>query len=131
MTGQERRSIAAAIAKAEDGTSGRIAVRVIPDRSLDAFERAKSEFRRVGLHRHEHANAALILVAPKARRFAIVGDSALHERVGDHFWTALVSESQPYFARGATTEGITYAVGRIGDQLHAHFARPAHREGAE
>ena len=124
MTREERHSIAVAIAQAEEGTTGRIAVRVIPDDSLDAFERAQQEFERVGLHRHEHKNGALILVAPKARRFSIVGDRALHQRVGDDFWDALVTESRPYFARGATAEGITHAVGRLGEQLHAHFARP-------
>lgn len=125
MTGREQRSIAVAIARAEDGTTGLIAVRVIPDDSVDAFERAKREFERVGLDRHKHRNAALILVAPKARRFAIVGDRVLHQRVGDDFWTVLVSSSEPYFARGATVEGIIYAVGRIGEQLRMHFAEPA------
>ncbi len=125
MTRAERDRIAAAISAAEDGTTGRIAVRVIPDSTVDAFERAKSEFRRVGLHRHQNANAALILVAPKARRFAVIGDRALHERVGDSFWTAVVADSEPYFARGEVTGGIVYAIGRVGEALHAHFASPA------
>lgn len=124
MTKQERDEIAKAIAAAEGGTTGRIAVREIPDRSIDAFERAKREFGRIGLQRHEHANAALILVAPKARRFAIVGDRALHDRVGDAFWTDLVKESQPFFARGETQAGILYAVARLGGALRAHFAEP-------
>ena len=124
MTKAQQATIAAAIAAAEDGTTGRIAVREIPDRSVDAFERAKREFGRIGLQRHEHANAALILVAPKARRFAIVGDRALHERVGDAFWDDVVEKSTPFFARGETDAGILYAVARLGDVLHAHFAEP-------
>lgn len=124
MTKAQQATISAAIAAAEDGTTGRIAVREIPDRSVDAFERAKRELGRVGLQRHEHANAALILVAPKARQFAIVGDRALHERVGDAFWKDLVKESQPFFARGDTEAGILYAVARLGEVLRAHFAEP-------
>ena len=124
MTKAQQATIAAAIAAAEDGTTGRIAVREIPDRSVDAFDRAKREFGRIGLQRHEHANAALILVAPKARRFAIVGDRALHERVGDAFWDDVVEKSTPFFARGETEAGILYAVARLGDVLHAHFAEP-------
>lgn len=125
MTRQQRRAIAAAIDAAEEGTTGRIAVRVIPGASVDAFERAKREFARIGLHRHEPGNASLILVAPKARRFAIIGDRALHERVGDAFWDGVVEQSRPFFARGAVTEGIVHAVARVGDALHAHFAKPA------
>jgi uncharacterized membrane protein len=125
VTRPERDAIARAISDAEEGTTGRIAVRVIPDRSVDAFERAKTEFARVGLHRHAAANAALILVAPKARRFAVIGDRALHELVGDAFWNDVVAKSQPYFARGEVSAGILYAVGQIGEALHAHFAEPA------
>ena len=124
MTRVERATIARAIAAAEDATTGRIAVRIVPDRSVDALQRAVHEFERAGLHRHDAANAALVLLAPNARRFAVVGDRALHERVGDAFWNAVVAESAPYFERGERVEGILHAVGRIGEALHAHFAVP-------
>lgn len=124
MTRAEQEAIARAIREAEDGTTGRIAVRVIPDASIDAFERAKHEFHSIGLHRHESKNAALVLVAPKARRFAVLGDRALHERVGDSFWMDVVEKSRPYFSRGEAFEGIRYAVGRIGEALRANFAQP-------
>ncbi len=122
MTGEERKAIARAIAEAEDGTTGRIAVREIPDRSVEAFERAKSEFGRIGLQRHDAANAALILVAPRARQFALIGDRALHERVGDAFWNAVIEESRPYFTRGDVSGGVRNAVRRLGEALHEHFA---------
>jgi len=121
----ERSRIAHAIGEAERGTTGRIAVRIVPDADLDAFERAKEEFGRIGLHRHPHANAAVILVAPKARRYAIVGDRALHERVGDAFWNGLVEDTGAYLKRGEVDEGIIYAVGRLGDVFRANFAEPA------
>jgi uncharacterized membrane protein len=123
VTRKERASVAHAIAEAEQGTTGRIVVRVIPDAAVDAFERAKREFERAGLHRHHGANGVLVLVAPKARRFAIVGDRALHERVGDAFWAAVVAESQRFFTRGAIVEGVTHAVGRVGEALREHFER--------
>ena len=121
MTRDERARITRALADAEDGTTGRIAVRVIPDRAVDAFERARREFVRHKLHRHRPANAALILVAPKARRFAVIGDRALHRRVGDAFWQSVVEESRPYFARGEVSEGIVHAIRRLGEALHGHF----------
>ncbi len=121
MNRDERAAIARALKTAEEGTTGRIGVRVIPDRECDAFERAEREFLRANLHRHDHANAALILVAPKARRFAVIGDRALHDRVGDAFWRNIVEQTQPYFTRGALCEGIVYAIGRIGEAMHAHF----------
>jgi len=88
------------------------------------MERARREFLKVGLHRHDRSNGALILVAPNARQFAVIGDRALHERVGDAFWKDVVRESQPYFARGDVVDGVVFALGRIGDALHGHFAEP-------
>lgn len=122
MTSQDRRRIAAAIAQAETGTDGRIAVRLIPDAAVDAFERAESEFERIGMSRLERRNAALILVAPRARQYAVLGDSALHERVGDAFWKDVVAEVQPIFARDDVTGAIVRAVERIGSALREHFA---------
>ena len=125
MTRKERDTIAAAIAAAEDGTTGRIAVREIPDATVDAFQRARREFEQSGLQRHPSGNAALILVAPKARQFAVLGDRALHERVGDEFWNGIVAESRTYFERGAIAGGVIAAVARIGEALRTHFPRTA------
>src|SRR5690349_13729684 len=124
MTGSERRRIAAAIANAENGTTGRIAVREIFDADVDAFERAKAEFGKIGMHLLPQANGALVLVAPKARRFAVIGDRALHARVGDAFWNSVVDDSRMHFANGAIADGVVAAVERIGDALKKHFAEP-------
>jgi uncharacterized membrane protein len=121
VTRAQGRQIDAAIARAQAHTSGRIAVRVVTEKNVDAFERAKTEFEHRGMHRVEARNAALILVAPRARSFAVLGDRALHERVGEPFWQQLVDEMAPYFARDAIVDGIVHAVGRLGDALHAHF----------
>jgi len=121
MTKAERARVAQALADAERGTTGRIAVRVIGHDTHDAFEHAKREFERQGMHRHEHGNAALILVAPKSRKFAVIGDAALHERVGDAFWQRTVDEMRDRFAQGAVADGIVAGIERIGEAFHAHF----------
>ena len=123
MTGAEHQRITEAIAKAEAGTTGKVAIRIVPEADADALARAKAEFMKAGLHRHEARNVALILVAPKARSFAIVGDQAFHESVGDAFWQNLVAEAQPYFARGQITDGIIFATDRLGETLRSHFPR--------
>jgi len=121
VTPEDRRQISRAIAEAEEGTTGRIGVRIIPDANVDAFDRAKREFKKNGLDRHPAKNAALVLVAPKAHRFAVIGDRELHQRVGDEFWNDVVAETRPYFSRDAVTEGIIRVVGLLGKALHAHF----------
>jgi uncharacterized membrane protein len=112
-----------AIKKAEAGTTGRIVVRIVPEGEVDAFERAKAEFEKAEMHRHEHRNAAMILVAPKAKRFAVIGDAALHARVAPTFWDDVVAKIQPSFAAGDLAGGVEMAVASIGEQFHAHFAK--------
>ncbi len=67
-------------------------------------------------------NAAMILVAPKARRFAVIGDRALHERVGDAFWNGVVDDSRPTSQRDEMADGIVLAIERLGERaLHGAF----------
>ena len=122
MTHKDRERINDALRAAEAGTSSLIFVRVIPDDSVDAFERAKSEFLTRGLHTHPAANAALILVAPKSRAFAVIGDRALDERVGQKFWDDLVVEMSAAFKTETPTDAIVKGIKRLGEALHTHFA---------
>jgi uncharacterized membrane protein len=123
MTAADNERVKRAIDKAEAGTTGKVVVRIVPEAEADALARAKAEFAEAGLHGHEHRNVALILVAPQARSFAIVGDRALHERVGDAFWQDLIAKARPYFARGEIARGIIFATERLGETLRAHFPR--------
>lgn len=114
--------IARAIAAAENGTTGTIAVRIVNHPHLDSLELAKREFLANRMHDHTAGNAALVLVAPGARQFAVVGDRALHARVGDAFWQQVTLEMRRYFAYGQLADGIVHAIERVGAQFHEHFA---------
>lgn len=110
-----------AIRRAEEGSSGHIVVRIVPEKDVDAFARAREEFELAGLHAASERNTAMVLVAPIAHTYAVLGDRELHARVGDAFWRDLASEMQPYFAKKQIGSGIVYAVERIGRELKAHF----------
>jgi uncharacterized membrane protein len=121
MTPADGARIETALAEAEAHTTGRIAVRIVPGTGVEALERAKAEFQGAKLHETEGRNSALVLVAPEARTFAVLGDSAIHERVGDPFWNALVDEMKPFFTRSEIAGGIVHAVTQIGRALRTHF----------
>ncbi len=114
-----------AIRRAEEGTSGHIVVRIVPDKEVDAFARAREEFERARLHEASERNVAMVLVAPVAHKYAVLGDRELHARVGDAFWRDLAAEMQPHFARKKLDVGIVYAVDRIGRELKTHFPAKA------
>jgi uncharacterized membrane protein len=110
-----------AIDAAENGTSGRIGVRIVPDKTADALEEARRHFVHANLHEHEPRNGVIFFVAPKVRKFAVFGDAAMHERVGDTFWRSLVGDMQQYFTSGNMTEGLVLGIARVGEQLRLHF----------
>jgi len=122
VTKEQRARIQDAMERAEAGTTARIAVRFIPDEKVDAYERAKAEFEKAGMHGHAARNAALILVAPKARRFAVIGDRELHDRVGDAFWDEAIDAMRPEFVAGDVTGAVVTGIERVGAALHEHFA---------
>lgn len=125
MTRLAHARIERAVVEAESGTTGHIVVRIVPEPKVDAFARAREEFERVELHKVRERNVALVLVAPAAKQFAVIGDRDLHARVGDAFWEGLVREMRPYFAQGKTADGIIHAIERIGQELHRYFPEQA------
>jgi uncharacterized membrane protein len=113
--------VRAAIREAEEGTSGRIGVHVSDRRIPDPLDQARAHFHRARLHEHPDANAVLILVAPKSRKFAVYGGDAIHSRLGEEFWKQLVAAMTPYFVKGQPTQGLVNGIERIGRELKMHF----------
>jgi uncharacterized membrane protein len=118
--GIDHKRVAAAIAAAEKATSGEIRVVVTRHRTSDPVAAARRHFSRLGLG-HTHRNTVLILVSPRSRNFAVIGDRGVHERCGDSFWTELTGAMVGYFKRGEFTEGVVHGVERAGALLAAHF----------
>lgn len=123
MKSLDHRRVHAAIRSAEAGSTGRVAVRVLPHDSPDALQAARESLHQAELHKHPHRNAVIFLVAPKSRRFAVYGDEAIHECVGEQFWADVVEEMTPHFQRGDMTGALEHGIGRAGEQLRLHFPK--------
>ena len=117
--------IVKAIAEAEKRSSGEIRVHVTRRKPDNLEERAKRRFELLGMTRTALRNGVLIYIAPKLRRFQILGDSGIHEKCGDDFWKETAAEIESHFRKGEFTEGIVRGVARIGGVLAAHFPRKA------
>jgi uncharacterized membrane protein len=112
-----------AIAEAEKKSSGEIRVHVTRRKPDNLEERAKRRFELLGMTKTALRNGVLIYIAPKLRRFQILGDSGIHEKCGDEFWKATAAEMETHFRRGDFTEGIIHGVAKIGNLLAEHFPR--------
>jgi uncharacterized membrane protein len=119
----ERQRLLAAIRAAELTTSGEIRVHVQRHCSQDPCRDAAQRFERLGMTRTAARNGGLIFVAWRAHRFAIIGDSGIHEKVGEAFWRATAAAMTPHFVAGDLVAGIEAGVLAAGEALRQNFPR--------
>src|SRR2546422_932111 len=84
--------IVAAITESEKRTSGEIRVYISHKKREDALAAAHLRFRKLGMARTRHRNAVLIYFGPLTHKFAIVGDTGIHEKCGESFWQELAGD---------------------------------------
>lgn len=119
----EQSRVEAAIAAAEAGTSGEIRVVISRRAGDDALAAARDAFRRLRMHETRERNAVLVLLATASRKFAILGDEAVHRRVGQEGWERLRDGMAERFRRDDFGGGLAYAVEEVGRVLAEHFPR--------
>jgi uncharacterized membrane protein len=130
MVGMSRRSlrecvdqaqVVAAIQAAERVTSGEIRVSVAAFFWGDVEKTAAKAFRRLGMENTTDRNGVLIFLVPSRKRFAILGDAGIHDKVGPAFWQDASACLSAHFRRGDFTEGLVATVQMVGERLATHF----------
>jgi uncharacterized membrane protein len=120
----EHDRIVQAIRDAESKTSGEIRVFVQRGKlNADPLLVAQKKFQRLGMHKTLERNAVLIFVAPRAHKFAVVGDKAIHERCGDQFWQQIVNGMRTHFLSEKFSRALVEGIEEIGKLLAAHFPK--------
>ena len=115
--------IVQAISAAEERTSAEIRVHVTRRVPENLEERALRRFELLGMTRTADRNGVLVYIAPRAHKFRVLGDVAIHEKAGPEFWTAVAAAMEGHFKRGEFTDGVVEAVRTIGEKLALHFPR--------
>ncbi len=118
---KDKERIARAIVEAEKMTSGEIRVHVASKCGDDVLAHAKKVFERLRMHRTQEKNAVLIFVALRSKKFAILGDSGIHRRVGDLFWQEARDRMLSHFSKDEILEGIVAGVLSVGEKLKKFF----------
>lgn len=119
----EHDGIVTAIHDAEHKTTGQIRVIISSKHTDDAVAAAQKEFLRLGLNQSPERNGVLIFVAPRAHKFAVIGDEAVHAKCGEVFWQQLADAMGGYFCKSEFTPGIRHGVQKAGELLAEHFPR--------
>jgi uncharacterized membrane protein len=120
----EHDQIVQAIRDAESKTSGQIRVYIQRGKlDVDPLVAAQKKFQRIGMHKTPERNAVLIFVAPRAHKFAVVGDKAIHEKCGEPFWQRLVDGMREHFRNEKFSHALVEAIEEAGNTLASHFPK--------
>lgn len=117
----DTKRIEEAIRAAEHRTSGEIRVSVSRLFWGDVEKAAQKAFDRLGMARTQHRNGVLFFVVPSRRKFVVLGDAGIHEKVGQEFWHRVVAAVSERFRSGDFTGGLVHGIEVVGEQLSTHF----------
>ena len=119
---EQQQSIIEAIKKAEKQTSGEVKVHIEKKcPTTDVMERAKEVFLLLHLHETKENNGVLFYLAYEDRKFAVLGDKGINERVPADFWVSTKDHLRSHFSKGQFTEGLCRGIEEAGSQLKTHF----------
>ena len=114
-------AVVAEISAAERTTSGEIRIYISSKKIDDALDRATQRFQKLGMHQTRERNGVLLYFAPKAQKFAILGDVGIHEKCGQDFWDEVAGEIRGHLREQHFTEAVVTAVRKVGRLLAQHF----------
>ena len=110
-----------AIEEAERKTSGEIVVSVAPY-FLGSVQRAADRaFARLGISRTRHRNGVLFFIVPGRRQFVVLGDMAIHQKVGPSFWEEVAQAVSRRFGTGDMNGGLVDGIEEVGRRLAEYF----------
>lgn len=118
---KEKKQILAAVQEAEKNTSGEIRVHLEYKVREPVYGHAQKVFQRIGMTKTAQRNGVLIFLATGNKKFAVLGDVGINEKVPEGFWNDVIRIMQDHFKQNKFSEGISEAILRIGEKLKAHF----------
>lgn len=122
FTEEQQQLIIKSIQQAEMQTSGEVKVHIerkcpVPE----VMERAKEVFLMLNLHQTAQRNGVLFYLAYEDRKFAVLGDKGINEKVGTDFWETTKDHLRSHFSQGQILEGLCRGIEEAGFQLKSHF----------
>ena len=99
----------------------------VPEHELEARvrEAAYIEFYSSGLYRTRDSNGVLIYLSILERRVVVLGDRAIHEKMGDEHWKEVRDLIVRGIRQGQARSAICSSIERCGEALSRHFPRKA------
>ena len=128
LSREDLKRIADTIADAEKSSDGYIRVvvrhhRHLSELKMTSHEIAVKEFNKLGMQHTKHRTGVLILLLFSKKKFEIIGDTGIHEKIADGTWEKIAGGMGAHFQKGNFAEGLCAAVNEVGKVLAEHFPR--------
>jgi len=130
FTKEDLAAIAAAISEAEKTTAGEIRVSIRQKRrwrekKLSVEEMARGEFHDLGMTKTKDQTGILIFLLMDERKFFILADEGIHNKVEEATWTKIAEEMSSHFTKKNFHQGVIQGVQSVGRVLSRFFPRKA------
>jgi uncharacterized membrane protein len=114
------------IKETERRTSGEICVSIREQRSLserkkDVKEIAEAEFFKRNIDKTRDKTGILIFLLLKDKKFYILADSGINEKVEQNTWDDVKENMQQMFLNGKFCKGILTGIEQVGNILEKYF----------
>ena len=119
---EEQELIVKAIEAAELNTSGEIRVHIESVCNIDPILRAVTVFNKLKMNNTKERNGVLIYIAWKSKKFAIIGDTGINEKVPENFWDTEKELLLTHLKDGKAAQGIAAAIEMAGENLKKYFS---------
>ena len=121
FTTDQQDAIVKAIENAEHATSGEVRVHIDDDCKGDVLDAATIVFHKLKMNKTDLRNGVLFYLAVEDRKFAILGDKGINEKVPSDFWDNIKETMLSFFKQGQFTEGLCKGIEMAGEKLKSHF----------
>lgn len=121
FTEELQQKVVQAIEQAELNTSGEVRVHVDDHCKGNVLDRAAYIFEKLEMQKTELRNGVLFYLAVADRKFAILGDAGINQKVPSIFWDEIKNNVIAHFKEGDFAGGLSEGIIKAGEQLKAHF----------
>ena len=125
FSAEQVKAIESAIKSAEENSSGEIRVHIENRCKGDELLCATKTFHKLGMHKTDLRNGVLFYLAVQEKKFAVVGDSAIHKNVPEGFWHSVRDAMLAQFKQEKFTEGLCEGIAMTGKELKKFFPHSA------
>ena len=121
FTQDQKLAITKAITQSELQTSGEIRLHIDSNCEVNVLDSATVIFRKLKMHKTELRNGVLFYLAVSDKKFAILGDKGINEKVPENFWDNIKELMLDHFKKQQCTEGLCKGIEMAGEKLKTHF----------